>query len=87
MVVQVHKDNKSILFEDYIMILDKIVEKILIKNIKKIRDDGIQFINNNKDEIIEMIKVQIKKYIDEHKDEIIEQAKKKALELIKDLVL
>ena len=34
-----------------------------------------------------MIKVQIKKYIDEHKDEIIEQAKKKALELIKDLVL
>ncbi|RAI14215.1 MAG: hypothetical protein DKM23_00035 [Candidatus Melainabacteria bacterium] len=69
------------------MILDKIVEKILIKNIKKIRDNGIQFINNNKDEIIEMIKVQIKKYIDEHKDEIIELAKKKALELIKDLVL
>ena len=34
-----------------------------------------------------MIKVQIKKYIDEHKDEIIELAKKKALELIKDLVL
>ena len=85
MVVQVYKDSKSILFEDYIiMILDKIVEKILIKNIKKIRDNGIQFINNNKDEIIEMIKVQIKKYIDEHKDEIIEQAKKKALELIKE---
>ena len=87
MVVQVHKDSKSIFLEDYIMILDKIVEKIIIKNIKKIRDNGIQFINNNKDEIIEMIKVQIKKYIDEHKDEIIEQAKKKALELIKDLVL
>ena len=51
------------------------------------RDNGIQFINNNKEEIIEMIKVQIKKYIDEHKDEIIELAKKKALELIKDLVL
>lgn len=69
------------------MILDKIVEKILIKNIKKLRDNGIQFINDNKDEIIEMIKVQIKKYIDEHKDEIVELTKKKELELIKDLVL
>ena len=69
------------------MILDKIIEKVLIKHIKKIRDNGIQFITNNKDEFIEMIKVYIKKFIEEHKDEIIDIAEKKALELIKDLVL
>lgn len=69
------------------MILDKIVEKILLKNIKKIKDNGVQFITNNKDEIIEMIKVQIKKYIDEHKEEIIELAKKKCIDLIKEIML
>lgn len=69
------------------MILDKIIEKVLIKHLKKIRDNGIQFITNNKDEFIEMIKVYIKKFIEEHKDEIINIAEKKALELIKDLVL
>lgn len=69
------------------MILDKIVEKILIKNIKKIRDNGIQFINNNKDEIIELVKLQAKKYIEEHKDEIIDMAEKKAIELIKEFML
>ena len=50
------------------MILDKIVEKILIKNLKQLRDKSHLWVKD-------------------HKDEIIEQAKKKALELIKDLVL
>ena len=69
------------------MILDKIVEKILIKNLKQLRDKSHLWVKDHKDEIIELVKLQVKKYIEEHKDEIIEQAKKKALELIKDLVL
>ena len=52
------------------MILDKIVEKVIIKHIKKIRDYGVGFITNNKEEIIEMIKKQAKSYIDEHKEEV-----------------
>ena len=69
------------------MILDKIVEKVIIKHIKKIRDYGVGFITNNKEEIIEMIKKQAKSYIDEHKDEIIKYAEKKAVEILRELVL
>ena len=68
MVVQVYKDNKSILFEDYIMILDKIVEKIIIKKIKEIKEKGIDFIQDHKDEVIELAKIEVKHYIEEHKD-------------------
>ena len=52
MVVQVYKDSKSILFKDYIMILDKIVEKILIKNLKQLRDKSHLWVKDHKDEII-----------------------------------
>ena len=87
MVVQVYKDSKSILFKDYIMILDKIVEKILIKNLKQLRNKSHLWVKDHKDEIIELVKLQAKKYIEEHKDEIIDMAEKKAIELIKDFML
>ena len=87
MVVQVYKDSKSILFEDYSMILDKIVEKILIKNLKQLRDKSHLWVKDHKDEIIELVKLQVKKYIEEHKDEIIDMAEKKAIELIKEFML
>ena len=81
MVVQVYKDSKGILFKDYIMILDKIVEKILIKNLKQLRDKSHLWVKDHKDEIIELVKLQVKKYIEEHQieqyvildDELIEE--------------
>ena len=87
MVVQVYKDSKSILFKDYIMILDKIVEKIIIKKIKEIREKGIDFIQGHKDEVIELVKREAKHYIEEHKDEIIQKATDIALEMIAKNVL
>ena len=41
----------------------------------------------HKDEIIELVKLQVKKYIEERKDEIIDMAEKKAIELIKEFML
>ena len=87
MVVQVYKDSKGILFKDYIMILDKIVEKIIIKKIKEIKEKGIDFIQDHKDEVIELIKKEAKRYIEEHKDEIIQKATDIALEMIAKNVL
>ena len=87
MVVQIYKDSKSILFEDYIMILDKIVEKIIIKKIKEIKEKGIDFIQDHKDEVIELAKIEVKHYIEEHKDEIIQKATDIALEMIAKNVL
>ena len=69
------------------MILDKIVEKILIKNLKQLRDKSHLWVKDHKDEIIELVKLQVKKYIEEHKDEIIQKATDIALEMIAKNVL
>lgn len=69
------------------MILDKIVEKVLLKKLKNIKDLGVNYINNHKDEIIELVKKQVKIYIDEHKEEIINIAEKKIVEIMKELMV
>lgn len=69
------------------MILDKIVEKIIIKKIKEIKEKGIDFIQDHKDEVIELVKREVKRYIEEHKDEIIKKATDMALEMIAKNVL
>ena len=69
------------------MILDKIVEKIIIKKIKEIKEKGSDFIQDHKDEVIELAKIEVKHYIEEHKDEIIQKATDIALEMIAKNVL
>lgn len=69
------------------MIIDKIVQKVIIKNLKHLREKGLNIINERKDEILETIKIETKKYIEEHKEEILTIARNKASEIMKELML
>lgn len=69
------------------MIIDKIAQKIIIKNLKHLREKGLNFINEHKEEILEAIKAEIKKYIEEHKEEVLTIARDKAEEIMKELML
>ena len=69
------------------MIIDKIVQKVIIKNLKYLREKGLNIINERKDEILETIKIEAKKYIEEHKEEILTIARNKAIEIMKELIL
>lgn len=69
------------------MIIDRIVQRVIIKNLKHLREKGLNFINEHKEEIVESIKIETKKYIEEHKEEILTVARDKASEIMKELML
>lgn len=64
------------------MIFDRIVEKVIAKEIEKFKENLLA----NKDAIIEKIKQAVIDYIDEHKDNVLELLKDKATEIIKNIL-
>lgn len=64
------------------MIFDRIVEKVIAKEIEKFKENLVA----NKDTIIEKIKQAVVEYIDEHKDSVLELLKDKATEFIKNIL-
>lgn len=64
------------------MIFDRIVEKVIAKEIEKFKENLLA----NKDAIIEKIKQAVIDYIDEHKDKVLELLKDKATEIIKNIL-
>ena len=64
------------------MFMHKIVDKILEKKAKEIIGFAKEYIETNKAEIIEKIKVEIEKYIAEHKEEIFKALKNEITELV-----
>lgn len=64
------------------MIFDRIVEKVIAKEIEKFKENLLA----NKDAIIEKIKQAVVDYIDEHKDNVLELLKDKATEIIKNIL-
>lgn len=64
------------------MIFDRIVEKVIAKEIEKFKENLIA----NKDTIIEKLKKAVADYIEEHKDDVLELLKDKATEIIKNIL-
>lgn len=64
------------------MIFDRIVEKVIAKEIEKFKENLI----SNKDAIIEKLKKAVADYIEEHKDDVLELLKDKATEIIKNIL-
>lgn len=64
------------------MIFDRIVEKVIAKEIEKFKENLIA----NKDAIIEKLKKAVADYIEEHKDDVLELLKDKVTEIIKNIL-
>lgn len=69
------------------MIIDEVIQKIIIENLSHLRTNGLSFISDNKDKILQTLKAEIKKYIDEHREDVLSLVRHKAIDIMEELML
>lgn len=69
------------------MFLENLIQKIILKNLKHLKNEGTNFVLNNKEELLELLKIEFKRYVDSNQEKLLDIFNKKSVEIMKELII
>ena len=69
------------------MFLENLIQKIILKNLKHLKNEGTNFVLNNKEELLELLKIEFKRYVDSNQEKLLDIFNKKSIEIMKELII
>lgn len=69
------------------MFLENLIQKIILKNLKHLKNEGTNFVLNNKEELLELLKIEFKRYVDSNQENLLDIFNKKSVEIMKELII
>lgn len=69
------------------MFLENLIQKIILKNLKHLKNEGTNFVLNNKEELLELLKIEFKRYVESDQEKLLDIFNKKSIEIMKELII